>query len=305
MQPPTSAPVAAVDVGGTSIKGALVDSDLRISDRLERPTPRSDRPESVIDAMCHMLRELSASTAARAGGLVVPGIVDETTGRTVHSVNVGWRDLDLRHLVAERTGLDIAFGHDVRAAALAEVTAGAARGASSAAFVSIGTGISGAFAVDRRILVSGGYAGEIGHVIVDADGSPCVCGARGCLETIASAPAIARRYAEVAGTSVDGAVDVRDRASAGDDDAQRVWDDAVDALARVLTTTVSLLAPEVIVIGGGVSGAGDLLVQPLQAELAGRLTYQRVPRVVVGQFTADAGCVGAGLLAHRLLAASA
>lgn len=300
----SSGVVPAVDVGGTTIKGALVDHELRIVDRLDRPTPVTGRPDSVIDAVCGVLTSLAPTSGPTAAGLVVPGIVDELTGRTVHSVNLGWHDLALREIVAQRTGLEIAFGHDVRAAALAEVAAGAARGASSAMYLSIGTGIAGAFAVDGGILVSGGYAGEVGHVTVDPAGSRCSCGGRGCLETIASAPAIAHRYVELSGHRVSGAADVRDRVQAGDDHARLVWDDAVRALAQVLATAVSLFAPEVIVIGGGVSGAGEALLRPLRREVTSRLTFQRVPRVVVGTFGAEAGCVGAALLARDLLLAS-
>src|SRR6202000_2783711 len=111
------------------------------------------------------------------------------------------------------------------------------------------------------------WAGEIGHIDVGS-GLPCPCGARGCLETVASAAAIARRYTERSGQPVGGALDGARRLALADWDGTAVWDEAVDALALVLAMTAAVVAPELIVIGGGLSGAGDLLVKPLRQRVA-------------------------------------
>jgi glucokinase len=239
-----------------------------------------------------------------AVGLVVPGIVDEERGIGVRSENLGWRNVPFRDLVAERTRLPVAFGHDVvRAGGLAEYRLGAARNARTALFLPIGTGIAAALIVDGRIHAGGGYAGEIGHVDV-GHGEPCACGSVGCLEAIASAAAIARRYTRAAGTPVPGALEVADRLRASDPVARRVWDEAVETVALALSWAASVLAPEIVVVGGGLAESGDLLLGPLREALKRRLTFQRVPRLVPAALGDDAGWLGAALLARDLLGLS-
>src|SRR5439155_20962935 len=130
-------------------------------------------------------------------------------------------------------------------------------------------------------------------------GPLCGCGQRGCLEAIGSAGAIARRYSERTGTLVSGALEVATRMQGGDAAAQQVWDEAIGALATALTMAVVLLAPEVIVIGGGLAESGDVLFGPLRTELDSRLTFHRRPEIVAAALGDNAGCTGAGLLAWR------
>lgn len=288
--------VAAVDIGGTTIKAALVDDDHRVRHTLRRPTPYG--AEAVLDAVVEVLAELDhlAGAPVAAAGVVFPGLVDETARIARFSVNVGWRDLDLSKL-ADRTGRPTAIGHDVRAGALAEWRLGAAKGYQNVAFVPVGTGVSAAFIAGGAMVVAGGYAGEIGHLVVEPDGDPCPCGGRGCLETVGSASALARRYSALTGDHVSTALEVLDRMRAGDLVAARVWNQGVDALADSLATVVTVLAPEVVVIGGGLSGAGPDLFDPLRERLGARLTFQRVPTVVAAALGDQAGCLGAALLA--------
>jgi glucokinase len=171
----------------------------------------------------------------------------------------------------------------------------------------VGTGISGAMFVEGR-LVHNPYAGEIGHVRV-AEHEPCVCGAIGCLEAISSAAAIARRYRRAVGATANdttndtgnGAAGVVAALRAGDEAAARVWQEAIDGLAAALAGYTSVLAPELIVLAGGLSGAGETLLDPLRTGLRERLTWQPVPRLTVAEFGEDAACVGAVLLARGLL----
>ncbi|MER5966073.1 ROK family protein [Streptomyces sp. NPDC002057] len=296
--------VIALDVGGTGMKAALFDSALTAAVAVDRPTPRRLGPEAVLDAIVSTLADL-ARTAARQGlpvahtGVVVPGIVDDPTGRVVYAANLGFADLPLAEVLRERTGLAVTVGHDVRAGAAAEAARGAARGTRHALFVPIGTGIAGGFVVDGRPLTADGYAGEIGHIVVDPTGPACGCGGRGCLEALASGPALAAALAARTGRAVRDAAQVADLVREGDADAREVWDRAVDALGVVLAALTTALAPEVVVIGGGVGGAGDLLLTPLRSSLAARLTFQRVPRVTRAALGDRAGCLGAGLLAWR------
>lgn len=290
--------VIALDVGGTSIKGAIVDAELSFRRRATWTTPRAKGPRAVVTAVLGAILELKDQAHdATSVGLVVPGLVDELSGIAVSSENIGWRNVPFRSLVAEATRLPVGFGHDVRAGGLAERTYGAARGADNVLFMPIGTGVSGAMIIGGR-LVSDPYAGEIGHIDVGT-GYRCACGSTGCLETIASGPSIARLYKQaVPGAQVD-ARSVGARAAAGEPVAAHVWARVVGALATALATYVSLLAPEKIIIAGGVSAAGDVLLGPLRQQLTMKLTWQRIPLIVTSELKLDAGCVGAAVLARR------
>jgi glucokinase len=292
--------LVAVDVGGTEIKGSVVSGVPRSTDPVRRwPTPQNDPPaavQTVLDAVAALCREAGAPAGV---GLVVPGLVDEHHGTAVFSENVGWHDVPFRALLAAQTGLPVGFGHDVRAGGLAERELGAARAVDDLLFMPIGTGISGAVIVAGHP-VSNPYAGEIGHVDV-CGGEDCVCGARGCLEAVASAAAIARRYTQASGIAVRGAVDVLRALDRGDVAAARVWDDAIAAIARALIIYASLLAPDVIVIGGGLSRAGPALFDPLRVQLHRLVRLQREPRIVPSALGAESARFGAAVLARRAL----
>lgn len=292
--------VVALDVGGTAMKGAVLDAGDRVVSVHRWPTPRSEGPTVVVDAVLRAVDELVAQTDdAVAVGLVVPGLVDDHGGVALYSENIGWRDVPFRDLVAERCGLPVGFGHDVRAGGLAERTMGAARGVDDVLFLPIGTGISGAMYVAGH-LVENMYGGEIGHIDVGS-GEDCACGAHGCLEAIASGAAIALRYNRATGGSVAGAEEVLHLMGSGDVAAARVWGEAVGALARALATYTSMLAPEVIVVGGGLSRAGEALLEPLRSQLRHLLVWQQQPRIVPALLGDNAACLGAGLLARRAM----
>jgi glucokinase len=295
------AAVIALDVGGTEIKGLVLNSETEVRCALRWGTPRRHGPDAVVKATLDALEELlTMAEDSEAVGLVVPGLVDEVAGVALYSENIEWRDVPFRTLLEERSGLPVGFGHDVRSGGLAERVLGAARGVDDVLFMPIGTGISGAIYVGGH-LVHNMYAGEIGHISVGA-AEPCACGAVGCLEAVASGAAIARRYGRETGNRVEGSREVLDRLAAGDPVASALWDDAVQALARALATYISILAPERIVIGGGVSHAGERLLEPLRERLGELLVWQREPVIVAAALADEAGCLGAGLLARRALA---
>ena len=308
--------VVACDVGGTGIKAGLVDAAGRVTHARTVPTPVVEgdgdatakavlgRVAELVDKLAGFSGSSGSSGSAPAGiGVVVPGLVDAAAGMALYAENLGWRDVPFAAQLAEATGLAVAFDHDVRAAGAAEQQLGAGRGHRDVAFVPIGTGIAAALVLDGRPYAGGGWAGEIGHIDVGS-GLPCPCGATGCLETVASAAAIARRYTERSGRPASGALDVAGRlgsgAGPGDPDARVVWDEAVDALAFVLAVTAAVAAPELIVIGGGLSGAGDVLLEPLRRQVAARVTPpQRQPELVRAALGDQAGLLGAALLAWR------
>lgn len=294
--------VIGVDIGGTSIKGVLTGRDGVPRVRLDLQTPVRDGADAVVEAVVDIasrLRDAAGDNTTPVGvGLVMPGVVDRTAGIARWSANIGWRDLPIRRLVADRLGLPVAIEHDVRAAALAEVTWGAARGIREVLFVAIGTGIAGALVVGGAVVDgAAGLAGEIGHVPVFPDGEPCACGQRGCAEAYASAASVARRYARASGGGAVPAEVVLARAADGDEHARAVLDDAVVALTRMVLGVVLLADPEKVVLGGGMAAAGVALTEPVGEGLRRALTWRNPPPLIVSRFGSDAGARGAALLA--------
>lgn len=297
-----TAAVVALDVGGTTIKCALVRRDGRLVHTERHPTRAEGGPDRVVATILQVAGGLADKARAEgltpvAAGVVVPGVVDEEAGIAEWSANLGLRAVPLRDLVAAHLRLPTALGHDVRAGGLAEARLGAGRGSRHVLFVAIGTGIAAASIVDGRGYAGAhGAAGELGHVVVRPGGPLCGCGQRGCLEAVASASAVARRYAADAGTSLT-AADVVSAAAADDPVAEHMWREAVEALADGLATAQALFDPKVVVIGGGLAEAGESLLAPLRLALRTRLTFHREPRLVSAALGDEAGCLGAALLA--------
>ncbi|WP_308194799.1 ROK family protein [Micromonospora sp. R77] len=294
--------VVALDVGGTGMKCALVRPDGSTVHTERHPTDAGRGPDAVVDTILEVAEGLAGKARAAdltpvACGIAVPGVVDEARGVAVWSANVGFRDVPLRELAAARLGLPTALGHDVRVGGLAEARLGAGRGTGHVLFVAIGTGIAAAHVVDGSAATGAhGAAGEIGHILVRPDGPRCGCGRPGCLEAVASAAAVARRYAELTGDPVT-AAEVADRAAAGEPAAARVWQETVAALADGLATGQALFDVETVVIGGGLAQAGPRLLDPLRVALHERMTFHREPRLVGAALGDEAGCLGAALLA--------
>lgn len=301
--------VLALDVGGTDIKVALQDSAGAFHGLRRLPTPLDPQaPGDVIVAETARLlgeyRALASGAPIRSIGLVVPGLVDETAGVGILSANLGWRDYPFSDEVRKATGLPVAFGHDVGLAGEAEMRLGAGQGLRDAVVMVIGTGIAGAVFSDGRRVHGGGFAGEIGHAPVPG-GLPCACGAVGCLETVASAGAIGRRWARHTGARNAGAREVLAAAAAGDPAAHRIWDEALEALATVISQVTAVLGSEAVILGGGLSQAGPALLDPLAGMVDSRLSFHRRPRLLVSALGQDAGLAGAAMAARDLLAVPA
>jgi glucokinase len=300
--------VVALDVGGTGMKCALVRPDGRVH-HSERHLTRAERgPEAVTADILDIAAGLADRARADgfdpiAVGIAVPGVIDEANGIAVWSANIGFRDVPLRKLIFERLGLPAALGHDVRVGGIAEARLGAGVGERHVLFVAIGTGIATALVVDGAGYPGAhGAAGEVGHIMVRPGGTPCGCGARGCLETEASAKAIGRRYAELTGDPEVTAFDVVTRAATGEELAATVWREAIEALADGLITAQALYDVSVLVLGGGLAEAGEALLGPLRAAFAQRVTFHREPRIVPAALGDNAGCLGSALLALDYLA---
>jgi len=292
-------PVIAIDVGGTFLKGAIVEGSAIISSErwaTEREGGSHHAVERIIAFAQHLVKN---NPQARALGIVVPGVVDERSGVAVDSENIGWKDIPFRQLLHDATGLPVSFGHDVRAGGLAEKLYGSGVGVQDLLFLAVGTGIAGAIFVEGK-LVEDSFAGELGHIEVGS-GETCSCGGENCLETVATGASIVRRYEKLTGVRVAGSEEVLDLVRTGNRAAQKVWDDALEGLAKVVTVYISVLAPELIIFGGGVSKSGEDLLHPLREKISKVSLWQQKPRLVTSYFGDNSSVVGAAILARQHL----
>lgn len=294
--------VLAVDLGGTTIKGAVIDAQGRTLRELVRPTPASSGgSEAALAALDAVVVELArGEPAVRVVSAVVPGVVDVEAGRIVFAGNLALRDVAVRQRLAALTGLPTVLEHDVRAAGVAERTIGAARESDDHIVVVCGTGIAASASTGGAVIAGAhGVAGELGHVPVRPHGELCRCGQRGCLERYASAAAIARRYIALGGEPGASAREVAGRRS-GEAAAARAWEEACEALAIALAGVAALLDPELIVISGGLAEAGEELAAPVREKLVARLGWRSVvPELRCSALGARAGMLGAAVLGWR------
>ncbi|MEE1927260.1 ROK family protein [Streptomyces sp. TRM 70351] len=296
--------VAALDIGGTKIAGALVDRDGVPHHRTRLPTPARETGDRVFAAVAGVLGALRSAPGwdrVTAVGIGSAGPVDARRG-TVSPVNIpGWRDYPLVEGVrAAVGGLPVTLVGDGVAMTAAEHAGGAARGCAGALGMVVSTGVGGGLVLDGRPYPGPtGNAGHIGHLSVDLDGERCPCGGRGCVERLASGPSIVRHARALGWRPGDGedagAAGVAAAARAGHPAAEAAFARAARALAAAIAATAALTEIETAVIGGGVAQAGDVLFGPLRAALAdyATLSFVRGLRVVPAAIGNDAGLVGA------------
>jgi glucokinase len=309
--------VIGVDIGGTKLLAAAFDSGLEASHRTNRPVLGLDQVElleMIADAVTHIR---TAVPHVDAVGFGLPCTFDRRSGIAVQAVHLPLRDLAFAAVMQERLGLPVVADNDGNLAALCETRLGAARGAQDAVTITLGTGIGSGIVIDGKLYRGWRGAGaEIGHMVVNADGPPCHghCPNFGCLEVMASGTALVR-YVSLAvsrrpdtpigraleeGRELTGPL-VTELAEQGDPVAR----DAITAIGRNLgiglANVVNIFNPEVIVIGGGVIGAGELLLEPARAEMTRRALApgRDEVRVVAAAFGPEAGMVGAAIMARE------
>lgn len=310
--------VIGVDAGGTKLLAGVVDDALEVHQSVRHVWGGTGRAET-LEVMVETVSELLEATPdARAIGFGIPSLVEFSTGISRWSNHLPLGDFDFAGEVARRVGRPVVVDNDASAAVLAEHRFGAARGFQHAALVALGTGIGGGLVLDGRVYRGAhGFAGEVGHVVVDHDGEDCPgdCPGRGCLEALASGRAIGRA-GERAGVAapdtelgrhmgehavVPGDLVTR-LAVAGDPLAMDVLADVGRRLGAGLTGLVNLLDPEVVVVGGGAAAAGPLILEPAREVVAARAlppVAERV-RIVPAAFGEEAGMLGAAILAMEL-----
>ena len=291
----------AIDIGGTTLKGAAVDQDgVVVSERTVDTFAVSGEAFAGIRALLESLRADAAVLGFTVAGIGLssPGLVEPATGAIVYAANLGWELLPLQALLEQEFGVPVHVEHDARAGAIAERAAHAhdAAGFRDFIFIPIGTGVSAAVVTSGMLVVGAtGAAGEFGHMPVIPHGELCACGQNGCIEVYASATNILGRYLRHGGTAAASTPAIA-ASVATDPIAATVWNDAIEALAIGVVSLSAVLDPATIVVGGGLSKAGDLLLEPLRLRVEERLTWRPVPRILQSSLNSEAGLVGAAIL---------
>lgn len=288
-----------IDLGGTKINGGLVTQTGSIRTTVRRPTPVQEGASGVLQAMKNMVAELlnqAGDLQVMGIGLGVPGVLDRRAGTVILSPNLAWHNVPVTEAFRE-FGLPVDMDNDVRCHTLGELHFGAARGFRDFLLITLGTGIGAGIVVNGQLYRGGsGMAGEIGHIPLRPGGPLCGCGKRGCFEALASGKSIGRR-AQEAGIA-DSARSLFEKAASGNQAAKDLVEQVVYDLALGISTYINLMNPKRVIVGGGVSMAGDLLFEPLrrfveQEVMPGiRGTYDIVP----AKFGTEAGVVGAASL---------
>ena len=303
-----------IDLGGTNIAVGVVNDRYEIVARRSVPTGAERPAEEVIrdmgDAVEEALRQAGLTAVDCASmGVGSPGACDPQTGVVKRAYNLNWFDVPVCRMLHQRFGIPVRLGNDANCAALAEVVAGAAVGCQDMVLITLGTGV-GSGIISRGKILSGlrGGAGEAGHMLLVLDGEPCTCGRRGCWEAYASATALIRQARQAAAEHPEsllaGAEEITgktvfDAADRGDETANAVVDRFCDYMGAGVTNIVNALAPEVILIGGGISRQGERLLAPVRRYVEKNCFGGKdgaIPIIAAARLGNDAGIIGAAAL---------
>lgn len=315
--------ILGIDIGGTSVKIGLITESGDVFSKWEIPTNLESNgkhiAQDVWNAILSKLTEEQVEQHTLLGlGIGAPGFINQTTGVVYQAVNIGWKDFELAKHFKELSGLPVYVANDANVAALGENWKGAGNGAQNLIAVTLGTGVGGGIIANGFVLGGeNGTAGEIGHITVDPNGHLCNCGRIGCLETITSATGIVRQamtlikenpnsnlaayYKE---NKVITAKDIFDLASKGDLLCEQVIDHTADVLGLVISNTATIINPSKVLIGGGVSKAGDQLISRIEKYFKA-YALERVSdicEIKVAELGNDAGMIGAAYLVKQNLA---
>jgi len=314
--------VAGIDIGGTKIALALAGTDGTVTEKTRFPTRVADGPRAILERVFGEMERMLESSGSRlaAVGVGCGGPLDRHRGLILSPPNLpGWDEFPIVALLEERFGAPVLLDNDANAAALGEHRYGAGRGLKHLVYITISTGIGGGVIVSNK-LVHGVYdgAGEVGHMTVLPGGPLCGCGARGCLEALCSGTSIARRAHERLAAGEESYLSSLERgeltaqavasaARAGDALASRVWYDTIRHLSVGVGNVFHALAPEAVIIGGGVSTAGDQLFEPLREHVRERVRMLPPEKINILQASlgGDSGIHGAVILGQAALEGTA
>lgn len=298
-----------IDLGGTALKYAVVSRSGEIPFEGSLPTPATQGADAVIAALATAINACmgwAADNAIRPLGVGIgtPGIVTANGRRVIGGAEniAGWENVDLADRLENRCGLRVMASNDANAMAVGEWTFGAARGVRDALFITVGTGIGSAALIDGRMWRGhDGRGMEVGHITVKCDGEDCSCGGRGCLEHYASTSALVRRFAALSGREADGREIVR-LYHAGDPVASQAMSEHWMYLGHGIASVINIFAPELVVVGGGISEAGSFYFERLRRVVGAQVmdVCAANTRIVPAELGNRAGCLGAaGLILNN------
>jgi glucokinase len=320
-----AAPVLGLDIGGTKLAVAVVTQDGQTHGSLVEPTIRERGPADVIRRLFEMGRRSVAAAGLgepiQAVGVSCGGPLDAKTGVLLRPFHLpGWIDIPITSLAEAEFGVPAVLANDASTAALAEFRHGAGKGLNTVMYLTISTGVGGGMVIDGQLYRgAAGNGGELGHITVKPGGRACSCGRRGCLEAYCSGNSIGRRGREaqaaaaaagvetrLAGLGNVTAADVAHAAAAGDSVAQAVWDETTDLLGQAVTDLVNVLEPDAVILGGGVTRSGAMLLDPVRRTVkhTGMGPAREAAEVMLAGLGDEVCVVGAGAIAHDLLAAA-
>ncbi|MBQ9459882.1 MAG: ROK family protein [Oscillospiraceae bacterium] len=304
-----------IDLGGTHTAVGIVDDAHHIIAGKSTPTVSKNGAAALLDNIAATVKSVLASgdfalSDCKGAGIGVPGVCDSHCGVVRSANNIGWDNIAVSEELRKRLGLPVYFANDADCAALGEVVAGAAKGAGSALVITLGTGVGGGFIVDGRIWSGNhGLGGEFGHMCIQADGGAlCSCGKRGCWEAYASATALIRQAKEAAQAHPDSALNrikelsgrtIYDASASGDAAAQAVTAQYAAYVGVGVVNYINALFPDVVLLGGGIAGAGDALLSPVRAYVKSHAHVgdsEMLPEIRAAALGSDAGIVGAAAL---------
>ncbi|MBH0230647.1 ROK family protein [Halobacillus yeomjeoni] len=291
-----------VDLGGTNVRAAVVLENGTVERLLQEKTEPEQGAEFTIQKIIHMVENLAEGRTIEGIGIGAPGPLDPHRGVILNPPNLpGWDEVAIVDQIKAHFSVDVQLTNDANVAALAEARYGNGRGFSSVFYITVSTGVGGGLVLDGKVFNGAqGYAGEIGNMILNPNGYHYSNLNKGSLESYASGTAIGKRAYELYGIK-GGSEEVFDRLKNGDEQAQRVVDDAIEYLAMGIANLTHILNPEVFVIGGGVMNAGDLVWVPLKERIKKYLYPELVPMMNLkpSALSGDAGVIGASLLTRK------
>ncbi|NDV82139.1 ROK family protein [Bacteroides sp. 51] len=309
MNPSNTKTAIGIDLGGTSIKYALINSGGDFLFQGKLPSHADTSAEAVIAQLLKAINEVKAFAAGeelaiKGIGIGTPGIVDDTNRVVIGGAEniVNWENLRLSAIIEKETGLSTTLSNDANVMGLAEARYGAARGHTHVVFLTVGTGIGGAVIIDGKLF--NGFANrgtELGHVPLIANGEPCACGSVGCLETYASTAALVRKFARLsaeAGRTYDKEINgelIVELYHAGDELAISCLDEHCFYLGRGIAGFINIFSPQKIVIGGGLSEAGEFYIEKVRREALKHAMADTAvnTEIIAAQLGNNAGCLGA------------
>lgn len=310
-----------IDIGGTKVLGALVDTSGTVTLEKRIPSPAQD-PDQMVEVVASLITELAdaAGQELEAVGVAAAGFIDATGSTVLYAPNLKWRNEPLRERLEQRTKLAVVIENDANAAGWAEFRFGAGKGTKDMAMLTLGTGVGGAIISDGQLRRGGfGIAGELGHIRVVRDGRPCGCGRKGCVEQYASGTALLNAAKALVASNDPAAAMLAELSPsaeqltgqhiaqallAGDSGARALIEDLGQYLGEAMGSITAALDPEVYVIGGGLSEAGELVLEPIRRSFEAEVPangFRPVAKVVGATFSNQAGVIGAADLARQSL----